>query len=112
MRKGSDANAKAEDNTTPLHRAVYVGQADCVAHLLRYGAQPSVADTALATPLHYAAESGYVDCARLLLAHKADTNALDSFGSSPLSVAAFQVLFPLLSPLLSLSIHFLSLLYF
>ena len=91
LRKGSDPNAAAEDNTTPLHRAVYIGNEDCVTHLMRYGAQPTVADTALATPLHYAAESGYVDCARILLAHKADTNALDSFGSSPLSVAAFQV---------------------
>jgi hypothetical protein len=103
LRKGSDANAKAEDNTTPLHRAVYVGQAECVTLLLRYGAQPNVVDTAQATALHYAAESGYADCARILLAHKADSNALDSFGSSPLSVAAFQVS-PLSSPTPSLFI--------
>ena len=73
-----------------LHHAAINGHVECVAALLRRGAEVNMLDSDEATPLHWAAESGEQACAAALLAAGGEPLAADAEGCTPLHCAAVQ----------------------
>ena len=72
------------DGDTPLHFAVYFGQAEVSRLLLQYRVDNNARDKRGRTPLHIASERGYVNIARLLLEHDFDVNTRDNSHNTPL----------------------------
>lgn len=76
------------DGKTPLHAAIYAGNITAVDLLLKYHANPSLADPSTEfTPLHMAAASGSLAIVQRLLAAGAEVNALNVDGFTPLDMA-------------------------
>jgi uncharacterized protein len=76
------------DGTTPLHRAVYAGDAARVKQLLADGADVKAANTFGATPLFLAANGGDAEVLRLILDAGADANAANAEGQTALMIVA------------------------
>jgi ankyrin repeat protein len=72
---------------TPLFWAASRGDAQSVATLLEFGANPNISCTT-GTPLHAAAEGGYSDILLMLLKHGADVNSRCPELVTPLMLAA------------------------
>lgn len=93
-----DVDARASNLATPLHWACGGGHEECVAVLLRAGADPLLRCVTWhhtvfgrgsgQTPAHWAAESGHLACVRLLAAAAPTSAALhDERANSPRDVA-------------------------
>lgn len=85
--KGADVNARANDNSTPLHLAAINGQSGMCAFLVSHGAQVDARDDKNWTPLHYACLfplPGTSESVRYLLGGGSDVNAKDNMGCTPL----------------------------
>lgn len=74
-------------NVTALHIAVNEKNFDIVALLLKYGADPNIADWGGSTPLHWAAIIGDVSLLKILIEKGAKVNSQDLSGSTPLHEA-------------------------
>ena len=80
---------KDTDGSTPLHLAVWHGQATLADRLVALGADINARDDAGLTPLHEAARFGNGDCCELLLKHGADPAVADNNGNTPLQTAIY-----------------------
>ncbi|NWU23846.1 ASB18 protein, partial [Dyaphorophyia castanea] len=69
--------------STPLCLAAHHGHPECLRHLLRHGADPSLAPGGQG-PLHEACQAGHSDCVELLLEYGADPNLRSDEGAAPL----------------------------
>ena len=93
LHHGADPNVFAEENTTPLHDAIFDkhAPAQVVEMLLAKNADPTVRNIHLITPLHIAATWGLTDVVRLLLAKNSSyeyVNATERNGETALHFAA------------------------
>jgi ankyrin repeat protein len=84
----SAAPADSADGTTPLHEAVYQGDAAEVARLLKAGADPAATNVFGANPMMLAAQRGDAALLRLLLDAGADVESANSEGETALMVVA------------------------
>jgi ankyrin repeat protein len=62
-----DINCQDDSGSTPLHKACFKGNVECVKLLLEKGANLLVKDNQGGTPLHNAVQSQSKDCTQLLL---------------------------------------------
>ena len=85
---GADPNSKDRYNRTPLHEAVVKRRLEVVHELLDKEADPNLVDVESRTPLHLASEAGYLDGVRLLLQRSADVHARDCWSLTPFAVAS------------------------
>lgn len=88
-------NAKDRYGWSPLHSAVHQGNKNCVAALIKLGADVNIANNAGKTPLHTAAAQNRTSIAAQLLAAKANLNQPDNQGMTPLHEAAYRGQFTL-----------------
>ncbi len=87
--KGSDVNAKATRDETPLVVAALAGKGEIASYLLQRGADIDARTSSGLTPLHAAAYAGHDDIVRLLVARGADIDdAGNAYGVTPLHLAA------------------------
>ena len=90
---GTDVNALAENNWTPLHTASSLGRLEIARLLLDHGAKVDASDEFGQTPLHkvssgkYDPEEAGVGVAKLLLERGGDVNGKYKQQSSPLHLA-------------------------
>ena len=84
---GADPNAKDGYNRTPLHEAVVERRLEVVHVLLDQEADPNLVDVERRTPLHLASEAGYLEGVRSLLQRSANVHAQDCWGLTPFAVA-------------------------
>ncbi|NXS29677.1 ASB18 protein, partial [Pomatostomus ruficeps] len=73
--------------STPLCLAARHGHPGCLRHLLRRGADPSLAPGGRG-PLHEACQGGHDDCVELLLEYRADPNLRGLEGTAPLHLCS------------------------
>jgi 7,8-dihydropterin-6-yl-methyl-4-(beta-D-ribofuranosyl)aminobenzene 5'-phosphate synthase len=78
------ANAKNQDQETPLHRAVSGGHLDIVEFLIAAGADVNAQDNQQRTPLHLACYDGRRDIVEKLISHGANLEAKFANGTTPL----------------------------
>ncbi|KAM7193002.1 Ankyrin repeat-containing domain protein [Rhypophila sp. PSN 637] len=86
-----DINVQDSMGRTPLAWAAARGDAQAVATLLSYGADPNIMDIQISGPLSNAAAQGHTICVELLLEAGADPDPIPPKGvkkGSPLSVAS------------------------
>ena len=90
LQNGANANARNENEGTPLHEAVWRDYLDVVRELLERSADVNAQDRFGDIPLHKAGCSSYgmVEIARRLLAKGADVNARNRNRETPLHEAA------------------------
>lgn len=81
-------NFADSDGYTPLHRASYSGNIDCVKYLVRHGASLEAKTSDDWRPLHCAVRWNNLDIAEYLLKQGADVNAKSSGGNTPLHIVA------------------------
>ena len=75
----ADPRAKDQVGRSPLHCAVFTGQAQVAECLLQHDASTSkLVDAKNQTPLHAAALGSSAECVRILLNHDAPVNARDA----------------------------------
>jgi len=85
---GFGADAPAGDGTTPLHWAVYQGDAQQVRSLIKAGADVNARNDYGATPLTEAAENGDPDIIEQLLKAGADPESSNDDGQTALMILA------------------------
>jgi len=78
------ANAKNEEQETPLHSAVSGGHLDIVEFLIAAGADVNAQDNQKRTPLHLACYDGRRDIVEKLISHGANIEARFANGTTPL----------------------------
>lgn len=78
------ANAKNENQETPLHAAVSGGHLDIVDLLIAAEADVNAVDNQKRTPLHLACYDGHKEIVEKLISHGADLEAKFSNGTTPL----------------------------
>lgn len=83
-----NVDAKALHDMTALHIAASIGKPDCVAALLRAGANIKASTDAGLTALHVASQHGYVKIVEILLDAKADVDVQTRESSVALHLAA------------------------
>uniref|UniRef100_A0A8C7RRX8 Palmitoyltransferase n=1 Tax=Oncorhynchus mykiss TaxID=8022 RepID=A0A8C7RRX8_ONCMY len=81
-------------NSTPLHWAIRQGHLSMVIQLLRYGADPSVADGEGYRSLHLAILFQHMPIAAYLMAKGQEVDLPDSNGQTPLMLAAQKIIGP------------------
>lgn len=81
-------NYTDSDGYTPLHRASYSGNKDCVNYLLKYGANIEAKTDEGWTPLHCAVRWNNVVVADHLIRKGANVNATSKGGNTPLHIVA------------------------
>ena len=84
----ADVNARAADQSTPLHLATSNGHLQCIELLLDHRANVNARSADYSTPLHLAANNGHHQCIEPLLDRGASINARDSADDTPLHRAA------------------------
>jgi len=78
----------AKDNTSPIHRAVLIGNGKVVELLINWGNDVDSKDASSRTPLHLAIATNNKEIAELLILRGANVNIQDSQGNTPLHIAA------------------------
>uniref|UniRef100_A0A8D3E4X8 Palmitoyltransferase n=1 Tax=Scophthalmus maximus TaxID=52904 RepID=A0A8D3E4X8_SCOMX len=81
-------------NSTPLHWAIRQGQLPMVIQLMRYGADPSVADGEGYRALHLAILFQHMAIAAYLMAKGQEVDGPDCNGQTPLMLAAQKIIGP------------------
>ncbi|XP_064831094.1 putative palmitoyltransferase ZDHHC13 [Oncorhynchus masou masou] len=81
-------------NSTPLHWAIRQGHLSMVIQLLRYGADPSMADGEGYRSLHLAILFQHMPIAAYLMAKGQEVDLPDSNGQTPLMLAAQKIIGP------------------
>ena len=104
--KGADVNLRAEDGSSPLMRASFLGKVELARFLLRYGANPRHQErvsgkTALSLALAGRCPKRATAVAELLLARGGDVQRLDRTGFTALHQAATAGLSAVVSLLLT-----------
>lgn len=95
MSKGAVVDQLGGDlNSTPLHWAIRQGHLQMVIHLLRYGADPSIADGEGYRALHLAILFQHMAIAAYLMAKGQEVDTPDSNGQTPLMLAAQKIIGP------------------
>lgn len=84
---GAEIDAKAKNEYTPLHIAVFMGHTDVVEWLLDKGADINTSTEYGTTPLHNAVARGRYAIVELLIAGGAAFNATNKGGFTPLDCA-------------------------
>uniref|UniRef100_A0A4W3ICA4 Palmitoyltransferase n=1 Tax=Callorhinchus milii TaxID=7868 RepID=A0A4W3ICA4_CALMI len=77
-------------NSTPLHWATRQGHLSMVAHLMKYGADPSLIDGEGCSCIHLAAQFGHTSIVAYLIAKGQDVDMMDQNGMTPLMWAAYR----------------------
>ncbi|KAH0499906.1 Ankyrin repeat domain-containing protein 26 [Microtus ochrogaster] len=85
-----DISPKDTNDATPLIKAAQCRQTECLAILLKYGADPNIVDSHVNTALHYAVYNGDVETAAKLLEYKANIEATNENKITPLLLALKQ----------------------
>lgn len=98
-------NYSDSDGYTPLHRASYSGNKDCVNYLLKYGANIEAKTNEGWTPLHCAVRWNNVVVAEHLINRGADINAVSSGGNTPLHIAASNGRFSITCDIIQLLLY-------
>ena len=91
MQAGAGVNKRTTFNNRPLHLAALSGRAECVAVLLRHGAELDVKNKKAVTPLIYATSRGHVHASLVLVRAGASLTHKDGFGATALSCAKQEV---------------------
>ncbi|XP_022621127.1 cyclin-dependent kinase 4 inhibitor D-like [Seriola dumerili] len=87
LQEGAQVNGVNCFGRTAL-QVMMMGSTPVAKVLLKYGADPNVADTSTGTtPLHDAARTGFVDTVRLLVEYLADPQARDNTNCRPIDLA-------------------------
>lgn len=95
MSKGAVIDQLGGDlNSTPLHWAIRQGHLSMVIQLLRYGADPSLADGEGYRSLHLAILFQHMPIAAYLMAKGQEVDGPDSNGQTPLMLAAQKIIGP------------------
>lgn len=93
VRKGANVNAREPEGIfpvttgSPLHCAVYVGDAKIVEELIKFDATVDAKDEDGQTPLHWAARYGKIEIINALLNTDVEINCKDKWGRTPLAWA-------------------------
>ena len=87
LNQKADVNETDTNKTTPLHNAVWAGDAAATDLLIRAGAKVTAANAFGVTPVYIAAEQGNQVLLRRLLDAGADANTTDSTGDTLLMAA-------------------------
>jgi len=75
LQLGASASVESSDRSTPLHRAISVGNVRYAQLLLEYKTNINAQDSVYGhTPLHVAVANKKIDCVKLLLDSKASLN--------------------------------------
>ncbi|WP_333023629.1 ankyrin repeat domain-containing protein [Wolbachia endosymbiont of Pentidionis agamae] len=80
-----DLNVTTENEWTPLHFAIVLGNTNIVRALIRAKADINKADKNGQTPLHFATLSGKYWITKYLIDKEANINAIDKHGHTPLT---------------------------
>ncbi|KAM4603126.1 putative palmitoyltransferase ZDHHC13 [Polymixia lowei] len=95
MSKGAIIDQLGGDlNSTPLHWAIRQGHLSMVIQLLRYGADPSIADGEGCRSLHLAILFQHMAIAAYLMAKGQEVDGPDCNGQTPLMLAAQKIIGP------------------
>ncbi|XP_056228245.1 cyclin-dependent kinase 4 inhibitor D [Seriola aureovittata] len=87
LQEGAQVNGVNCFGRTAL-QVMMMGSTPVAKVLLKYGADPNVADTSTGTtPLHDAARTGFVDTVRLLVEYQAEPQATDNTNCRPIDLA-------------------------
>jgi ankyrin repeat protein len=78
---------KKDEYKTALHYSTIKERLSLVDILIKYGADPNLADKFGSTPLHYASSKGNNEIGLILLGNGADSQPRDNNGQSPLHIA-------------------------
>ncbi|TNN58961.1 Palmitoyltransferase ZDHHC13 [Liparis tanakae] len=93
--KGSTVDQLGGDlNSTPLHWAIRQGHLPTVIQLMRYGADPTVADGEGYRALHLAILFQHMAIAAYLMAKEQEVDGPDGNGQTPLMLAAQKIIGP------------------
>src|SRR5947209_8931119 len=102
IEQGAPVNGATPLGATPLHDAVWSGDAEMVALLLSFGADVNAKHAeAGSTPLHYAIITNHVNIAEMLIDKGADVHARYRSQSTPLHLAANRGSVPMLELLVA-----------
>jgi serine/threonine-protein phosphatase 6 regulatory ankyrin repeat subunit B len=88
LERDADADARDNDNCTPLHWASQQGHLEVVRVLLEYSVDADARDNDNCSPLHWASQQGYLEVVRVLVEHGVDVNAQDHSNWTPLHGAS------------------------
>jgi len=89
LERGADVNLTVGDGLSPLHLAVWSGDAETVETLVNKSADTNAVTESGTTPLHFAPLRGHQEATKTLVSHGADINAIDNCrGTTPLHLAA------------------------
>lgn len=75
-----------QDRSTPLHFAVLSDHVDNLRILMKYGANPNLADSIGNTPLHYAVSNQSLSMVRVLNEYGADGNIRNEDDICPIDI--------------------------
>jgi cytohesin len=87
IEKGADANARDNNNFTPLY---YARDAETAELLIKSGAKVNVCDGTGYTPLHHAVNKGSKAIAKILVENGADANIADPASDTATGFAEFD----------------------
>lgn len=90
---------------TPLHYAAFLGDLSNMRILMKYDANPSIADNENAVPLHQATYRGHLDAVSLLIERGVNIDVMDDINGSPLHHVANSAWIKDPNPLLKLLIY-------
>ena len=88
LEHGANADARDDDNCTPLHWASQQGHSEVVLVLVEHGVDADARDDNNRTPLHWASQLGHSEVVSVLVEHGIDINARDHSNWTPLHGAS------------------------